>query len=102
MAVMPTGEKGFNVDNVRCVAGFFFPFLFFFSVWSGDEKLTRWFCVCRVIKIMGDSLSESKVVRGMVFGRESEGVFFPPSSMETNSDQTPRIQARSNMQPQQK
>ncbi|KIM80699.1 hypothetical protein PILCRDRAFT_529470 [Piloderma croceum F 1598] len=44
LAVMPTREKGFNVDNVR------------------------------VIKIMGDSLSESKVVRGMVFGRESDGM----------------------------
>ncbi|KIM76334.1 hypothetical protein PILCRDRAFT_12926 [Piloderma croceum F 1598] len=43
LAVMPTREKGFNVDNVR------------------------------VIKIMGDSLSESKVVRGMVFGWESDG-----------------------------
>jgi hypothetical protein len=40
---------------------------FFFSVWgerSGDEKLTRWFCVCRVLKIVGGSLSE--------------GVFFHP------------------------
>ena len=27
-AVMPTGEKEFNVDNVRCVAGFFFLFFF--------------------------------------------------------------------------
>ncbi|KIM89442.1 hypothetical protein PILCRDRAFT_225715 [Piloderma croceum F 1598] len=42
LVVIPTGEKGFNVDNVR------------------------------VVKIMGGSLSESKVVRGMVFGRESE------------------------------
>ena len=30
LAVMPTGEKGFNVDNVGCVAGFFFPFFFSF------------------------------------------------------------------------
>ncbi|EPQ26785.1 uncharacterized protein PFL1_05763 [Pseudozyma flocculosa PF-1] len=36
--------EGFNVDNVR------------------------------VVKIMGGSLSQSKVVRGMVFGREPEGV----------------------------
>ena len=35
------------------------------------------FGFCRVVKIVGGSLSGSKVVRGMVFGRESEGVFFP-------------------------
>ncbi|KAK7691960.1 hypothetical protein QCA50_005365 [Cerrena zonata] len=42
LAVMPPNPKGFNVDNVR------------------------------VVKIMGGSLSGSKVVRGMVFGREPE------------------------------
>ena len=45
---------------------------FFFSVLgggSGDEKLTCRFCVCRVVNIMEGSLSEGKVVRGMVFGQ---------------------------------
>jgi T-complex protein 1 subunit theta len=41
--VMPTNPKNFNVDNVR------------------------------VVKIMGGSLSGSRVVQGMVFGREPEG-----------------------------
>lgn len=40
---MPPNPKNFNVDNVR------------------------------VVKIMGGSLSGSKVVQGMVFGREPEG-----------------------------
>jgi chaperonin GroEL (HSP60 family) len=44
LAVMPKNPKSFNVDNVR------------------------------VVKIMGGSLSGSRVVRGMVFGRESDGV----------------------------
>jgi chaperonin GroEL (HSP60 family) len=43
LAVMPTNPKNFNVDNVR------------------------------VVKIMGGSLSGSRVVQGMVFGREPEG-----------------------------
>lgn len=43
LAVMPPNPKNFNVDNVR------------------------------VVKIMGGSLSGSRVVRGMVFGREPEG-----------------------------
>ncbi|KAF5366220.1 hypothetical protein D9758_005706 [Tetrapyrgos nigripes] len=43
LAVMPPNPKNFNVDNVR------------------------------VVKIMGGSLPQSKVVRGMVFGREPEG-----------------------------
>ncbi|KAH9935096.1 T-complex protein 1 [Epithele typhae] len=43
LAVMPPNPKNFNVDNVR------------------------------VVKIMGGSLSGSKVVRGMVFGREPDG-----------------------------
>lgn len=42
---MPSNPKNFNVDNVR------------------------------VVKIMGGSLSGSAVVRGMVFGREPEGMF---------------------------
>ncbi|CAM0142940.1 T-complex protein 1 subunit theta [Umbelopsis sp. WA50703] len=41
--VMPKNPKDFNVDNIR------------------------------VVKIMGSSVYESKVVRGMVFGREPEG-----------------------------
>ena len=41
---MPPNPKNFNVDNVR------------------------------VVKIMGGSLSGSKVVQGMVFGREPEGL----------------------------
>ena len=46
MSIMPTNPKFFNVDNVR------------------------------VVKIMGGSLAGSKVVQGMVFGREPEGTFF--------------------------
>ena len=42
---MPPNPKNFNVDNVR------------------------------VVKIMGGSLSGSRVVQGMVFGREPEGVY---------------------------
>ncbi|KAI5122338.1 hypothetical protein M0805_002505 [Coniferiporia weirii] len=44
LVVMPSNPKNFNVDNVR------------------------------VVKIMGGSLAGSKVVRGMVFNREPEGV----------------------------
>ncbi|TCD69397.1 T-complex protein 1 subunit theta [Steccherinum ochraceum] len=44
LTVMPTNPKNFNVDNVR------------------------------VVKIMGSSLANSRVVRGMVFGREPEGM----------------------------
>ncbi|GJE94734.1 T-complex protein 1 [Phanerochaete sordida] len=43
LAVMPPNPKNFNVDNVR------------------------------VVKILGGSLAGSKVVQGMVFGREPEG-----------------------------
>ncbi|GAA5941344.1 hypothetical protein JCM3775_001546 [Rhodotorula graminis] len=43
MAVMPKDPRAFNVDNVR------------------------------VVKIMGGGLSQSRVIRGMVFGREPEG-----------------------------
>ncbi|KAI0046463.1 T-complex protein 1 [Auriscalpium vulgare] len=43
LAVMPANNKTFNVDNVR------------------------------VVKIMGGSLAQSRVVQGMVFGREPEG-----------------------------
>jgi chaperonin GroEL (HSP60 family) len=43
LAVMPRDPKAFNVDNVR------------------------------VVKIMGGALSASRVVQGMVFGREPEG-----------------------------
>jgi chaperonin GroEL (HSP60 family) len=46
LAVMPANNKNFNVDNVR------------------------------VVKIMGGSLAGSKVVQGMVFGREPEGAYF--------------------------
>ncbi|KAF9646189.1 T-complex protein 1 [Thelephora ganbajun] len=44
IAVMPPNPKNFNVDNVR------------------------------VVKVMGGSLSSSKVVQGMVFGKEPEGM----------------------------
>ncbi|KAL7277627.1 hypothetical protein ACG7TL_008554 [Trametes sanguinea] len=44
LTVMPPNPKNFNVDNVR------------------------------VVKIMGGSLSGSKVIRGMVFGKEPEGI----------------------------
>jgi chaperonin GroEL (HSP60 family) len=43
LSIMPENAKTFNVDNVR------------------------------VVKIMGGSLAGSKVVQGMVFGREPEG-----------------------------
>ena len=43
LSVMPENNRAFNVDNVR------------------------------VVKIMGGSLAGSKVVQGMVFGREPEG-----------------------------
>jgi T-complex protein 1 subunit theta len=43
LSVMPENPKTFNVDNVR------------------------------VVKIMGGSLAGSRVVQGMVFGREPEG-----------------------------
>lgn len=43
IAVMPKDASNFNVDNVR------------------------------VVKIMGSSLYESRVVKGMVFGRSPEG-----------------------------
>ena len=41
LAVMPTREQGFCVDDVRCVYGVFF-FLLSFGV-CGDEKLILWF-----------------------------------------------------------
>ncbi len=43
LSVMPENNKTFNVDNVR------------------------------VVKIMGGSLAGSRVVQGMVFGKEPEG-----------------------------
>ena len=43
LSIMPSNPKNFNVDNVR------------------------------VVKIMGGSLAASRVVQGMVFGREPEG-----------------------------
>ncbi|GAA5945501.1 hypothetical protein JCM1841_004977 [Sporobolomyces salmonicolor] len=43
LAVMPKDPRAFNVDNVR------------------------------VVKIMGGGLTQSRVIRGMVFGREPEG-----------------------------
>jgi T-complex protein 1 subunit theta len=49
LAVMPSNPKNFNVDNVR------------------------------VVKILGGSLALSKVVQGMVFGREPEGKLFIPT-----------------------
>jgi T-complex protein 1 subunit theta len=47
LIVMPPkgGEKAFNVDNVR------------------------------VVKILGGGLEGSRVIKGMVFGRESEGAY---------------------------
>ena len=47
IAVMPPNPKNFNVDNVR------------------------------VVKVMGGTLSSSRVVQGMVFGKESEGQEVP-------------------------
>jgi T-complex protein 1 subunit theta len=43
LAVLPKNPSNFNVDNIR------------------------------VVKIMGSSIEQSKVVKGMVFGREPEG-----------------------------
>ena len=43
IAVIPPNPKNFNVDNVR------------------------------VVKVMGGSLSSSRVVQGMVFGKEPDG-----------------------------
>lgn len=43
LAVMPKDPSNFNVDNVR------------------------------IVKIMGSSLYESRVIKGMVFGRSPEG-----------------------------
>lgn len=43
LAVMPTSPKDFSVDSVR------------------------------VVKVLGGGLDHSRVVRGMVFGREAEG-----------------------------
>lgn len=51
LAVMPPNPKNFNVDNVR------------------------------VVKIMGGSLNLSRVVQGMVFGREPEGELKTPSPL---------------------
>ncbi|GAA5972658.1 hypothetical protein JCM11641_002961 [Rhodosporidiobolus odoratus] len=50
MAVMPKDPRAFNIDNVR------------------------------VVKIMGGGLSQSRVVRGMVFGREPEGTVLKASN----------------------
>ncbi|GHJ87879.1 hypothetical protein NliqN6_4281 [Naganishia liquefaciens] len=44
LAVMPTSPKDFNVDSVR------------------------------IVKVLGGGLDHSRVVRGMVFGREAEGI----------------------------
>lgn len=44
LAVMPTSPKDFNVDSVR------------------------------IVKVLGGGLDHSRVVRGMVFGREAEGM----------------------------
>ena len=54
LAVMPPNPKNFNVDNVR------------------------------VVKIMGSSLSTSRVVQGMVFGREPEGMSHPLIALSIN------------------
>ncbi|KAI9026588.1 T-complex protein 1 theta subunit [Phycomyces nitens] len=43
LSIMPKNQRDFNVDNIR------------------------------VVKVMGSSIYESRVVRGMVFGREPEG-----------------------------
>lgn len=53
IAVMPKEASNFNVDNVR------------------------------VVKIMGSSLYESRVVKGMVFGRSPEGKDLDQVSMKT-------------------
>lgn len=47
LAVMPKNPKDFNVDTVR------------------------------VVKVLGGGLSASRVVKGMVFGREAEGKLSP-------------------------
>lgn len=53
LAVMPKNPKDFNVDSVR------------------------------VVKVLGGGLEASRVVRGMVFGREPEGRFSWAPEFET-------------------
>lgn len=53
LAVMPKNPKDFNVDSVR------------------------------VVKVLGGGLETSRVVRGMVFGREPEGQFSWAPEFET-------------------
>jgi len=52
LAVLPKNATNFNVDNIR------------------------------VVKIMGSSLEESQVVKGMVFGREPDGMEYARSSVQ--------------------
>ena len=54
LAVMPKNPKDFNVDSVR------------------------------VVKVLGGGLDASRVVRGMVFGRESEGKSHIPNYQDLN------------------
>lgn len=52
LAVLPKNPTNFNVDNIR------------------------------VVKIMGSSLEESQVVKGMVFGREPDGTKYTQHSIQ--------------------
>jgi hypothetical protein len=68
LAVMPKNPKDFNVDSVR------------------------------VVKVLGRGLDQSKVVRGMVFGREPEGecgmIACARHIMAKSTALTPRIRRR--------
>ena len=55
LAVLPKNPVNFNVDNIR------------------------------VVKIMGGSLEQSRVVKGMVFGREPDGMIIYYSLSESMS-----------------
>lgn len=56
LAVMPTSPKDFNVDSVR------------------------------VVKVLGGGLDHSRVVRGMVFGREAEGESLMAKNLAQEAD----------------
>lgn len=64
LAVLPKNPLNFNVDNVR------------------------------VVKIMGGSLEQSRVVKGMVFGREPDGVIKSASRAKVGVFSCPSISVR--------
>jgi hypothetical protein len=68
---------------VLIMSGAFKGFLSSFLLWCVAMKLTLWSFLCRVVKIVGGNLSGSKVVRGMVFGRERVRSFLPLLHLHT-------------------